>query len=78
MLTLPKHIPIIILYRKGGDRLSAKERANTEKVIVFLPPDILEELKEIANETGSSVSGTIRTIIFERLKERSEEKLAKK
>lgn len=78
MLTLPKHFPIIILYRKGGDVLSAKERANTEKVIVFLPPDILEELKEIANETGSSVSGTIRTIIFEKLKEKSEEKLAKK
>lgn len=77
-MTLPKHSPIIILYGKGGDILSAKERANTEKVIVFLPPDILEELREIATETGSSVSGTIRAIIFEKLKEKSEEKLAKK
>lgn len=67
MLTLPKHMPIITLYREGGGILSAKERANTEKVIVFLPLDILDELKKLANETGSSVSGTIRAIIFEKL-----------
>lgn len=66
-MTLPKHNPIISMYRKGGDVLAAKERANTEKVIVFLPPDKLEELKEIAKQTGSSVSGVIRTIIFEKL-----------
>lgn len=47
--------------------MSAKERANTEKVSIFLPPDVLEELRKMASQTGSSVSGTIRAIIFEKL-----------
>lgn len=47
--------------------MSAKERANTEKVSVFLPPDILEKLRTMANQTGSSVSGVIRAIVFEKL-----------
>lgn len=55
------------MFGKGGENLSAKERANTEKVAVFLPPDVLDELRKMASQTGSSVSGMIRAIIFEKL-----------
>lgn len=46
----------------------AKPKANTEKVSIFLPPELLKDLKEEAEAKGINVSALIRMILLERKK----------
>ena len=47
----------------------AKQKENTERINIFLSPKILEKLKSLASEKGMTVSGFIRLIILEYLKQ---------
>lgn len=44
----------------------AKQKQNTERINVFLPPELLEELQEEADNKGTNVSALIRMILMER------------
>jgi macrodomain Ter protein organizer (MatP/YcbG family) len=44
----------------------AKQKQNTERVSVFLSPEIHQELQLEAEEKGMNVSALIRLIIMER------------
>ena len=44
----------------------AKPKQNTERINIFLPPDLLESLKDEANKKGTNVSSLIRMILIER------------
>jgi predicted DNA binding CopG/RHH family protein len=46
----------------------AKPIRNTERINIFLPPKLLEELKEEAKEKGINVSALIRMILLDRNK----------
>lgn len=46
----------------------AKPKTNTEKVSIFLSPELLEELKREAEEKGLNLSAYIRMIVLERKK----------
>lgn len=46
----------------------AKQKENTERINIFLSPDVVKTLKKIASEKGMTVSGFIRLIILEYLK----------
>ncbi|NBH29317.1 hypothetical protein D3Z60_27410 [Lachnospiraceae bacterium] len=50
---------------KGGKQV-AKPKQNTERINIFLPPDLLESLKDEANKKGTNVSSLIRMILIER------------
>lgn len=52
--------------------MSPREKQNTERTYVFLPPEMLKSLKKEADEKGTSVSGLIRMIVLEH--ERQKEK----
>lgn len=54
--------------RKEVNKQLAKQKENTERINVFLPPEILTRLKKIASEKGMTVSGLTRLIILEYLK----------
>lgn len=45
----------------------ARQKENTERINIFLPPDILQKLKEESSKKGTTVSGLIRMLIFEYL-----------
>lgn len=47
--------------------MSPRPKANSERTNVFFSPDIMEELRRIALEKGTSVSGLIRMIVLEYL-----------
>lgn len=47
--------------------MSPREKANSERTNVFFAPDIMERLRELAKEKGTSVSGLIRMIVLEYL-----------
>ena len=47
--------------------MSPRKKENSERINVFLPPDLLEELKKIAQKKRSNVSAVIREIIAEYL-----------
>ena len=42
-----------------------KEKANSERINVFLPPGVLESLRAEAESKGTSVSGLVRMIVLE-------------
>lgn len=44
----------------------AKPKQNTERINIFLPPALLESLKEEAVKKGTNVSSLIRMILIER------------
>lgn len=44
----------------------AKQKQNTQRINVFLPPELLEELKQEADNKGTNVSALIRMILMER------------
>lgn len=44
----------------------AKQKQNTQRVNIFLPPELLEELKQEADNKGTNVSALIRMILMER------------
>lgn len=47
--------------------MSPRPKANSERTNVFFSPDIMEKLRQIAQEKGTSVSGLIRMIVLEYL-----------
>ena len=47
--------------------MSPRPKANSERTNVFFSPEIMEELKKIAGEKGTSVSGLIRMIVLDYL-----------
>ena len=51
-----------------GGLLLAKPKLNTEKVSVFLPQELLAELKNEASAKGINVSALIRMILLDRKK----------
>jgi macrodomain Ter protein organizer (MatP/YcbG family) len=53
----------MILERRNN---MAKQKQNTERVSVFLSPEIHQELQLEAEEKGMNVSALIRLIIMER------------
>lgn len=59
---------MVILYPlQGGDTVSPRPKANSERTNVFFSPEIMEELRKIAGEKGTSVSGLIRMIVLDYL-----------
>lgn len=44
----------------------AKQKQNTKRINVFLPPELLEELQQEAENKGINVSALIRMILMER------------
>lgn len=47
--------------------MSPRPKANSERTNVFFSPEIMEKLRTIAAEKGTSVSGLIRMIVLEYL-----------
>ena len=52
--------------------MSPKSPENTERINVFFSKEILERLKAEASERGMTVSGIVRMIVMEWLKQRGE------
>jgi len=50
--------------------VSPRPKANSERTNVFFSPDVMEELRKIAEKKGTSVSGLIRMIVLEYLAEK--------
>jgi len=48
------------------EKIMAKSVKNTERVSIFLPPDILQSLKDEAEQKGTNVSSLIRMILIDR------------
>ncbi len=59
---------MVISTREEVKRLP-KQKENTERINIFLSPQIVEKLKSLASEKGMTVSGFIRLIILEYLKQ---------
>mgnify|MGYP002473699397 CR=1 FL=1 len=47
--------------------MSPRPKANSERTNVFFSPDVMEKLRDIASQKGTSVSGLIRMIVLEYL-----------
>lgn len=47
--------------------MSPRPKANSERTNVFFAPEVMDRLREIAQEKGTSVSGLIRMIVLEYL-----------
>lgn len=47
--------------------MSPRPKANSERINVFFSDDILQRLKSMAAEKGTSVSGLVRMIVLEYL-----------
>lgn len=47
--------------------VSPRPKANSERTNVFFSPEIMNQLRNIAEEKGTSVSGLIRMIVLEYL-----------
>ena len=47
--------------------MSPREKANSERTNVFFSPEVMEQLRRLALEKGTSVSGLIRMIVLEYL-----------
>lgn len=47
--------------------MSPKGSANTKRVNVFFSPETVKELKQLADEKGTTLSGIIRMITLEYL-----------
>ena len=45
--------------------MSPRPKANSERTNVFFSPDVMEKLRDIASQKGTSVSGLIRMIVLE-------------
>lgn len=65
-VTCTYNVPVIRM-EKGGENLSPREKANTERVSTFLSEKHLSELREEAERKGTNVSALIRMIILEHL-----------
>jgi hypothetical protein len=59
---------MMILYaRKEVSIVSPRPKANSERTNVFFSPEVMEKLRRLAEEKGTSVSGLIRMIVLEYL-----------
>lgn len=47
--------------------MSPKPKANSERTNVFFSPEVMEKLRTLSREKGTSVSGLIRMIVLEYL-----------
>lgn len=47
--------------------MSPRQKANTERTNVFFSPEVMDILRKMAEEKGTSVSGLIRMIVLEYL-----------
>lgn len=47
--------------------MSPRQKANSERTNVFFSPEVMEQLKKLAQTKGTSVSGLIRMIVLEYL-----------
>ena len=47
--------------------MSPRPKANSERTNVFFSPEIMDDLRKLADEKGTSVSGLIRMIVLEYL-----------
>lgn len=47
--------------------VSPRPKANSERINVFFPPDVLQKLKALAEAKGTTVSGLVRMIVLEYL-----------
>lgn len=47
--------------------MSPKPKANSERTNVFFSPEVMERLRNLAAEKGTTVSGLIRMIVLEYL-----------
>lgn len=47
--------------------MSPKPKANSERTNVFFSPETMDELRKMAQEKGTSVSGLIRMVVLEYL-----------
>lgn len=47
--------------------MSPRPKANSERTNVFFSPEVMKELREMAEKKGTSVSGMIRMIVLEYL-----------
>lgn len=47
--------------------MSPRPKANSERTNVFFSPEVMERLRVIAQNKGTSVSGLIRMIVLEYL-----------
>ena len=45
--------------------MSPREKSNSERINVFFSPEALSELKRLAAEKGTTVSGLVRMIVLE-------------
>ena len=61
---------VILLHSKEVGILSPRPKANSERTNVFFSPDVMDRLRTIAAEKGTSVSGLIRMIVLEYLAEK--------
>ena len=50
--------------------MSPRPKANSERTNVFFSPEVMEQLRWIASEKCTSVSGLIRMIVLEYLSEK--------
>lgn len=50
--------------------MAPKPIANSERTNVFFSPEVMERLRTLAAEKGTSVSGLIRMIVLEYLAEK--------
>ncbi len=45
--------------------MSPREKSNSERINVFFSPEVLNKLKTLASEKGTTVSGLVRMIVLE-------------
>ena len=50
--------------------MSPRPKANTERTNVFFTPEVMEQLRRLAERKGTSVSGLIRMIVLDYLAEK--------
>ncbi len=50
--------------------MSPRPKANTERTNVFFTPEVMDQLRQLAERKGTSVSGLIRMIVLDYLAEK--------
>ena len=61
---------IRVIFWKKVIEVSPRPKANSERTNVFFSPEVMDTLKSLAAEKGTSVSGLIRMIVLEYLAEK--------
>lgn len=50
--------------------MSPRPKANSERINVFFSPSVVEQLRELAEQKGTTVSGMVRMIVLDYLAEK--------